>query len=61
MGHSPAIVWKYTPRQMHALLFIAGKRRDREKREMLELHATAAQGDSKTINKLLKGDRADGD
>lgn len=51
---------KYTPRQMHALLFIAGKLRVAEDKNLLALHATAAQGDAKTIKKLLKDDSADG-
>lgn len=45
---------------MHAFLFIAGKRRAAEHKNLLALHATAAQGDEKTIKKLLKDDGADG-
>lgn len=55
-GHPPAVVWKYTPRQMHAFLFIAGKRRERERRELLALHALAARGDPKAVRKQLKDD-----
>lgn len=41
---------------MHAFLFIADKRRAAEHKALLALHATAAQGDQKTIKKLLKDD-----
>lgn len=56
MGHPPAAVWKYTPRQMHAFLFIASKRHQREQREYLALTAMASQGDPKAIQKALKDD-----
>lgn len=54
MGHPPAAVWKYTPKQMHAFLFLAGKRRQREDRAMLALHTLAARGDPKALRKQLK-------
>lgn len=54
MGHPPAVVWKYTPRQLHAFLFIASKRREREQAEALALNALAAQGTEKAIKKAIK-------
>lgn len=55
MGHGTlAQVLHYTPRQMHALLFIAGKRRAREGRDLLALHAMAARGDQKDLRKAMK-------
>lgn len=56
MGHGTMreVLKEYTPRQMHALLFIAGKRRARENRELLALHVMAARGDQKNVSKALK-------
>lgn len=45
-----------TPRQIWAYLFIAEKRRERERAELLALHAMAARGDPKDIRNALKGD-----
>jgi hypothetical protein len=45
------VLKEYTPKQMHTLLFIAGKRRAREGRELLALHAMAARGD---LRKAMK-------
>jgi hypothetical protein len=42
---------------MQAYLFLANKRRQREHRELLALHATAARADPKDIRKALKEDR----
>jgi len=55
-GHPPAAVWQYTPRQMQAFLFIAARRRQREHRELLALHAMAARGEGKDIKKALRDD-----
>ena len=56
MGHGTLrdVLREYTPRQMHTLLFIAGKRRAREARELLALHAMAARGDPKDLRKAMK-------
>jgi len=55
-GHPPAAVWQYTPRQMQAYLFIAGRRKQREHKELLALHAMAQRGDTKDIKKALRDD-----
>lgn len=39
---------------MHAFLFLAGKRRQREDKIALALHALAAQGDQAAINRAIK-------
>jgi hypothetical protein len=44
----------YTPKQMHVLLFIVGKRRAHEDRRMLALNAMAARGDQKDLRKAMK-------
>jgi hypothetical protein len=53
-GHPPAAVWQYTPRQMQAYLFIASRRRQREQKELLALHAMATRGEAKDIKKALR-------
>ena len=45
---------EYTPRQLWALLAIAGHRKQEEMRDLLSLHALAAQGDAKAIREQLK-------
>lgn len=47
---------KWTPRKMYAVLFVDGKLRQSEQREALALHAMAARGDPKAIQKALKDD-----
>lgn len=42
-----------TPRKIDALLFVAAKRKKREQRALLALHALAAQGDPKAIKTQL--------
>lgn len=54
MGHPPADVWRYTPRQMAAFLFFANRRRKRELREQLAIQALAARGEPKAVEKALK-------
>jgi hypothetical protein len=56
MGHGTIrqVLKEYTPKQMQALLFIAGKRRAREARELLALHTMAARGDQKDLRKAMK-------
>lgn len=39
---------------MHAFLFIAGKRREREQAEALAIGTMASRGDPKAIKKRLK-------
>jgi len=56
MGHPPAEVWKYTPKQMSAFLFIADKRHRREQKELLALQALVARGEPKELRKMLKDD-----
>jgi hypothetical protein len=56
MGHPPVEVWKYTPKQMSAFLFIAAKRQRREQKELLALQALAARGEPKELRKILKDD-----
>ena len=53
-GHPPASVMDYTPRQIGAFVVIAADRRRRELAEQLQIHAVAAQGDSKAITAALK-------
>ena len=55
-GHPPAAVWQYTPRQMQAYLFIAGRRQMREQKELLALYAMATRGESRDIRKALRDD-----
>ncbi len=45
-----------TPRNIAALLFVAGRRRKRERREQLALGTMAARGDIKAVKKQLKDD-----
>jgi hypothetical protein len=47
-------VMNYTPRQLAAFLFLAGKRRQRELRDELQLHRLAAHGDEKAIRATLR-------
>ena len=53
-GHREKRIWKMTPLNMHAWLELWLSRRERERKEDLYLHATAARSDEKTINKLLR-------
>lgn len=54
MGHPPAAVWDYTPRQIAGFLHFAGKRRKRETAEALSIGAMAARGDPKELKKQIK-------
>lgn len=54
MGHSAGDVWSYSPREIVGYLDLAGERLKRESAEQLALHATAAQGDPKKLEKRLK-------
>lgn len=53
-GFSLDELWKMTPRQMGAWVSIGNRREARERRMLLALHAMAAQGDPKAIQKALK-------
>jgi hypothetical protein len=48
------VVWSFTPRKMHALLFIGSKRRDQERFEDLWVHFLASQGDPKAVQRQLQ-------
>ena len=48
------VLKEYTPKQMHTLLFIIGKRRVHEDRRLLALYALAARGDQKDLRKAMK-------
>lgn len=56
MGHPPAVVWQYTPRQMHAFLSIAARRRKREWKEMVAAQALGARGEQRELQRALKGE-----
>jgi hypothetical protein len=43
-----------TPRQLQAFLFLADKRRQRELREELHMHALAARGDERAMRATLR-------
>lgn len=49
----------YTPRQLQAYLFLAGKRAQRELRERLRVNTLAARGTEKSVRDQLR-DWADG-
>jgi hypothetical protein len=53
-NYPPDDIWEMTPRQMNAALHFAGKRRRLRQAERLSLHALAAQGDGKEIEKQIK-------
>jgi hypothetical protein len=44
----------YTPRQLQAYLFLAGKRRQRELAEQLHLNTLAARGDERAVRAQLR-------
>jgi hypothetical protein len=44
----------YTPRQLQAFLFLAGKRRQRELSEQLHANTLAARGDEKAVRAQLR-------
>ena len=54
MGHRPADVWGYTPRRIAAFLFIAEKRRNRERIEAINIGLMAARGEPKAVDKMVK-------
>lgn len=45
---------EYTPRQLDAFLFLAGRRRLRDMREQLHLGTLASRGDEKAIRTQLR-------
>jgi hypothetical protein len=44
----------YTPRQLQAFVFLAGKRRQRELGELLHVNTLGSRGDEKTIRATLR-------
>jgi hypothetical protein len=54
LGHPPPIAWKYTPRQLHAILFIANRLEKAEHRALLALHMTAARGGAKDVKRMAE-------
>jgi hypothetical protein len=48
------VVWRYTPRQLAAFLFITRRRQKRSMAERLSIQALAASGDTNAINKKLR-------
>lgn len=54
LGHPPAVVWDYTPRQTAAWLFVAEKRKTSEDRRQLRLQTMAARGDMRKVNQELR-------
>jgi hypothetical protein len=54
MGHAPADVWRYTPRQIAAFLSFAVKRKSVETAQAIITARMAAHGDAKDIKKHVK-------
>jgi hypothetical protein len=44
----------YTPKQLQAFCFLAGKRRQRELSELLHTHLLAARGEERAVRNQLK-------
>jgi hypothetical protein len=53
-GHPPAVVWSYTPRQLHGFVALARRRRLTELRENLVVSALGAQGDDGAVERQLR-------
>ncbi|AZV21476.1 hypothetical protein [Mesorhizobium sp. M7A.F.Ce.TU.012.03.2.1] len=53
IGHRPADVWEYSPREIAGYLVLAGERRKSEASEQLAIATMAARSDPKEIKKLL--------
>jgi hypothetical protein len=54
LGHPPACVWGYTPRQAFAFLKLAQARREQEAAAQLGIAALAARGDGDEIGKQIR-------
>ncbi|WP_164779074.1 hypothetical protein, partial [Mesorhizobium sp. M7A.F.Ca.CA.001.08.2.1] len=52
-GHSPAEVWRYTPRQIVGFIGFAARRRNHDAAATLALGALAARGDPKDLKKQI--------
>jgi len=52
--HHDQRLWTYTPRKIKAYIFLAERRRDRDRYETLALGALAARGKEDTLNKQLQ-------
>lgn len=50
-------ILEWTPRRMHAVLFIDARLRTIEAKQLLALHAMAAQGDPKEIRRAVKDEK----
>jgi len=53
-GHDAAEIWGYSPRQIAAFLFLAGKRHNRDARQLLALNTLAARGEPASVKKQIK-------
>lgn len=47
-------VWEYTPKQFFTYLHLAQRRKRLAMADMLSLHATAARGEPKAVDRILK-------
>lgn len=53
-GHSPAIAWSYTPRQLDAWAELARRRKSGEAAEFVSYIAVGSRADEKIIKSTLK-------
>jgi hypothetical protein len=60
MGHAPADVWGYTPRQIAGFQQLAGVRKRREAAEALAVNTMAARGQPSEVKRRLKEWQSDG-
>ena len=51
---------EWTAYRMSIVWFIHGKVQEEKQRSQLALHAIAARGDEKTVNKIIKGEPVQG-
>ena len=54
MGHPPAAVWSYTPRQIAGFLHFASIRRRRERADALATGFNASRGKPQDVKQQLK-------
>lgn len=54
MSYPPDYVWRMTPRQIEATLFVARKRLNRQRLEELEVAQTARTSDEKTFKNFVR-------
>lgn len=60
MGHAPADVWSYTPKQIAGFQRLAAVRRRRDAAEQLSINTMAARGEPREVKKRLKEWQSDG-